>query len=133
MRIIKSERGYFRGTHKGHEIEIQRDHDFPDRHFYIWVRCLNSGLHAYDGYAPLGVTTMAEAKREALYGACLEPRPTAEWRKHSGGDNPAPGQDVDLQWGVGIIEGQPSNKVNWSFRWTWKPSQGANTRQSEES
>lgn len=73
MRIIKSERGYFRGTHKGYEIEIQRDHDFEDHHFYIWVRSLESGMHAYDGYAPVGITTMAEAKREAIRGAGLSP------------------------------------------------------------
>jgi hypothetical protein len=52
MRIIKQERGYFRGTHKGYEIEIQRDH--------------------YDGYCPAGITTLAGAKREAIYGACLD-------------------------------------------------------------
>lgn len=77
MRIQKRERGYFRGTHKGHEIEIQADRDLDDRHFYIWVRCLESGLHAYDGYSPKGITTMAEAKREALYGSGLKIRPAA--------------------------------------------------------
>lgn len=83
MRIIKSERGYFRGTHKGYEIEIQRDHDFPDRHFYIWVRSLESGMHAYDGYCPAGITTMAAAKREAIRGACLDKPATATPRVSS--------------------------------------------------
>lgn len=77
MRIIKSERGYFLGTHKGHEVEIERAFDCPDSHFYVWVRSLESGLHAYDGYSPYGITTMAEAKREALRGACLDSQPAA--------------------------------------------------------
>jgi hypothetical protein len=46
----------------------------------------------------------------------------SEWLKHDGGPNPAPGADVDLIWGIGIIERQPSSKVNWSFKWEWKPS-----------
>lgn len=71
MRIVDQKRGYFRGTHKGHEIEIERDHDFEDRHFYIRVRSLKNGLHAYDGYSPVGITTIREAKREAIRGACL--------------------------------------------------------------
>lgn len=45
-----------------------------------------------------------------------------EWRSHDGGPNPAPGQSVDLYWGVGVIEGQPSNKVNWRIRWLWRPA-----------
>jgi hypothetical protein len=72
MRIVKQDRGYFRGTHKGYEIEIQRDHDFEDHHFYIWVRSLESGMHAYDGYCPEGITTIAAAKREAIRGARLD-------------------------------------------------------------
>jgi hypothetical protein len=45
-----------------------------------------------------------------------------DWRKHQGGSNPAPDQYVDLKWGIGIIERQPSNRVNWYFHWEWKPS-----------
>lgn len=71
MRILEQRRGYFRGTHKGGEIEIQRDTDLPRRHFYIRVRWKDGGL-LYDGYAPEGVTTMRQAKREAIRGACLE-------------------------------------------------------------
>src|SRR5690554_4274149 len=69
MRIIESRRGYFLGTHKGHNIEIERDHDIEDCHFYI--RVWNDFGHAYDGYSPAGITTIAEAKKEALRGACL--------------------------------------------------------------
>lgn len=70
MRIKESRRGYFLGTHKGAEIEIASDGDIPDRHFYIRVRWKDGG-YLYDGYSPEGVTTMAEAKREAIRGACL--------------------------------------------------------------
>ena len=70
MRIIEKRRGYFRGTHKGAEIEIERDHDIADRHFYIRVTWKDGGM-LYDGYSPVGITTMAEAKREAIRGACL--------------------------------------------------------------
>lgn len=73
MRIQEKSRGYFRGTHKGAQIEIERDHDFPDHKFYIRVRDLNGeGSYLYDGYSPEGVNTMAEAKREAIRGACLD-------------------------------------------------------------
>lgn len=70
MRILKQTRDYFWGTHKGREIEIVRDHDFPDRHFYIrvWDK---TGLKDYDGYSPAGITTISQAKREAIKGACL--------------------------------------------------------------
>lgn len=71
MRIIKNERGYFRGTHKGAEVEIERDKDFADRKFYIRVIDLEDGCSLYDGYSPEGITTMAEAKREAIRGAGL--------------------------------------------------------------
>lgn len=72
MRIIEKKRGYFRGTHKGATIEIERDPcpGDADRKFYIRVRWKDGGL-LYDGYSPEGVTTMAEAKREAIRGACL--------------------------------------------------------------
>jgi hypothetical protein len=71
MRTIERKRGYFRGTHKGAEIEIERDYDIPDRKFYIRVRA-DDGGSLYDGYSPVGVTTIAEAKREAIRGACLD-------------------------------------------------------------
>lgn len=77
MGAISKSRNHFHGTHKGHEIEIERERppveSFGERHFYI--RVFNEWGHSYDGYAPAGVTTMAEAKREALYGACLKIRP----------------------------------------------------------
>jgi hypothetical protein len=68
MRITRQNSHHFDGTHKGHEIEIDRE---PDGRFYIIVRCLKSGLCAYDGWAPEDVRTMPAAKREALRGACL--------------------------------------------------------------
>lgn len=71
MRIIEKGRGFFRGTHRGADIEIERDHDFPGRKFYIRVRHANGGM-MYDGYSPEGVETMAVAKREAIRGACLD-------------------------------------------------------------
>lgn len=70
MRIIESRRGYFRGTHKGAEIEIERDHGMSGRIFYIRVTHADGGM-LYDGWAPEEVTTMPEAKREAIRGACL--------------------------------------------------------------
>jgi len=70
MRILVQERGYFRGTHNGATIEIERDHDYPQHKFYIRVRWKDGG-HLYDGYSPEGVSTMSEAKREAIKGACL--------------------------------------------------------------
>lgn len=71
MRTLESRRGYFfRGMHKGAEIEIERTREFPDRHFYIRVRW-KDGVYLYDGYSPEGVTTLAAAKREAIRGACL--------------------------------------------------------------
>ena len=71
MRVLEKRRGYFRGTHKGGEIEITRDHDVPDRHFYIIVRWKDGG-YLYQGYSPVGITTMTQAKREAIRGACLD-------------------------------------------------------------
>lgn len=70
MRIIEKRRGYFRGTHKGAEIVIERNHDIPDRKFYIRVIWKDGGM-LYDGYSPEGIDTMAQAKRRAIWGACL--------------------------------------------------------------
>lgn len=47
------------------------------------------------------------------------------WARHDGGPNPAPDQSVDLVWGIGIVERQPSDKVNWSFNWKWRLSRVA--------
>ena len=76
MRIVSKSRKHFHGTHKGYEVHIERekcsdDVDVWGGAFYIKVRSLESGLHAYDGYSPAGVRTMKEAKREALQGAQL--------------------------------------------------------------
>lgn len=73
MRIIEKRRGYFLGTHKGAQIEVMRDRgDFRHR-FYIRVRADNGeGGHLYDGWSPEGIITMAQAKREAIRGACLD-------------------------------------------------------------
>lgn len=70
MRIQETRRGYFRGTHKGCTIEIERDRTMPDSAYYITVTAADGG-HLYDGWAPPQVRTMPEAKREALRGACL--------------------------------------------------------------
>lgn len=69
MRILDKRRGYFRGTHKGAEIEIERDPGF-DGKFYIIVTWKDGG-YLYDGWAPEGVDTMAQAKKEAIRGATL--------------------------------------------------------------
>lgn len=66
MRIVSQSRKFFNGTHKGHIIEIERE---TNGRFYI--RVFNGGGYAYDGYAPEEITTMAQAKREAINGACL--------------------------------------------------------------
>lgn len=72
MRILESRRGCFRGTHKGHTIEIEADRTSADsaRKYYITVQDAR-GCHAYDGWSPAGVNTLREAKREAIRGACL--------------------------------------------------------------
>ena len=67
MRIIKKSRDNFFGSHKGSLISIERERD---GRFYIVVHD-EAGLTSYAGWAPLTVTTMAEAKREAIKGACL--------------------------------------------------------------
>lgn len=68
MRVISKSRKYFHGTHKGGEIEIERE---PDGRFYIWVRW-KDGCYMYNGWAPDEVRTMREAKKEAIRGACLD-------------------------------------------------------------
>jgi len=70
MRIISKDRRHFRATHKGAEILIERDKQIEGRHFYITVTWKDGGK-LYDGFAPEGMTTMKEAKREAIRGACL--------------------------------------------------------------
>lgn len=70
MRILEQRRGYFRGTHKTCTIEIERDREYLDRHFYIRVQTVEGG-HLYDGWSPEGITTIKAAKREALRGAML--------------------------------------------------------------
>ena len=72
MRVLEKRRGYFRGTHKGGEIEIERD-PAPfdeDRKFYIRVTWKDGGM-LYDGWSPAGINSMSEAKREAIRGAHL--------------------------------------------------------------
>jgi len=72
MRVLEKSRNYFRGSHKGGEIEIERDPcpGAPDRKFYIRVRWKDGG-YLYEGWSPEGVNTMAEAKRDAIRGAQL--------------------------------------------------------------
>ncbi len=67
MRIISKSRKHFHGTHKGHEINIDRE---SDGRFYIIVKDFDGG-YAYDGWTPGDVHTMPEAKREAIKGAML--------------------------------------------------------------
>ena len=76
MRTIEQRRGYFRGTHKGCAIEIERDPQHHATAFYITVTAPD-GSHLYDGWAPVDVRTIPDAKREALYGAGWKPRPGA--------------------------------------------------------
>lgn len=71
MRVRSKSRKHFCGTHKGALIEIERE---PDGRFYILV-VHSDGGHLYDGWAPDDIRRMKDAKREALYGACLEERP----------------------------------------------------------
>lgn len=74
MRILEQRRGYFRGTHKGCTIEIERDRHHPANAFYITVTAPD-GCHLYDGWAPAEITTIPAAKREAMYGAGWAKRP----------------------------------------------------------
>lgn len=63
----------FLGTHKGHFIQIDREPegDVLEGRYYIIVTS-PSGMLAYDGWAPDGITTMDQAKHEALRGACIQ-------------------------------------------------------------
>jgi hypothetical protein len=67
VRTISKSRKHFHGTHKGATLEIERE---PDGRFYIIVRWKDGGL-MYDGWAPANIRRMAEAKHEAIRGACL--------------------------------------------------------------
>jgi hypothetical protein len=79
MRIERQTRDFFLGTHKGAEIYIQRERDPGyESHWYIIVTGKNGGS-LYDGWAPKHVVTMAEAKRRAIEGACLD-KPKSWWR-----------------------------------------------------
>lgn len=73
MRTKSKSRKHFHGTHKGCEIFIDRE---TDGTFYIIVKA-KDGCNIYDGWAPRDVTTMRQAKAEALYGSCLKERPKA--------------------------------------------------------
>lgn len=77
MRIISKSRNHFCGTHKGCTIEISRERDPTLAAFYILVTAPDGGL-LYDGWSRPGVLTMADAKREALYGSCLKARPAMQ-------------------------------------------------------
>ncbi|SFG85327.1 hypothetical protein [Methylobacterium gossipiicola] len=68
MRIEQQSARHFWGTHKGAQIQIDRE---PDGTFYIIVTTRNGGT-LYDGWAPRDVVTMAQAKRQAVKGACLD-------------------------------------------------------------
>lgn len=67
MRVLGKSKSHFSSTHKGASIEIEKE---PDGRFYIIVRHKDGGA-LYDGWAPETVRTMADAKREAVRGACL--------------------------------------------------------------
>jgi hypothetical protein len=67
MRIKENSRKHFWGTHKGHDIQIDKE---PDGRFYIIVTA-PCGMHAYDGWAPDSIRTIKDAKHEALRGSCL--------------------------------------------------------------
>lgn len=68
MRVRTKGRKHFWGTHKGADIQIERE---PDGRFYIQVWA-NDGGYLYDGWAPREITKMQDAKKEALRGACLD-------------------------------------------------------------
>lgn len=66
MRTISESHRHFYGTHKGSTIDIQLD---ADGRWYIIVQ--NENGYGYDGWAPESVTTLKEAKAEAVRGARL--------------------------------------------------------------
>ena len=68
MRVLSKSKDHFCGTHKGGHIDIERE---PDGRFYIMVRWTDGAL-LYDGWAPESVSTMVQAKREAMRGAQLD-------------------------------------------------------------
>jgi len=70
MDVLKSTRHSFWGRRPDADIEIDRDRSLPGRTFYIRVTHVSGGM-LYDGWAPEDVTTMAQAKAEALRGAGL--------------------------------------------------------------
>lgn len=67
MRIKSESSNHLEATHRGATIEIERE---DDGKFYIQVRWKDGG-NMYDGWAPETVTTMSEAKSEAIRGAQL--------------------------------------------------------------
>ena len=68
MRIKSKSRNHFWATHKGAEIHIEREK--RSEPFYIIVTHADGG-YLYDGYAPREITTIKDAKREAMKGAML--------------------------------------------------------------
>lgn len=70
MRTVSKGRNFFLGTHKRHDISIERE---KNGRFYIIVTA-PCGMHAYEGWAPDDVTTMAQAKQRARIGAGLDRR-----------------------------------------------------------
>jgi len=68
MRIKSKSRNHFWGHHKGAEINIERERQADP--FYIIVTAKDGG-YLYDGWAPREITSIKEAKKEALRGAML--------------------------------------------------------------
>lgn len=67
MRVTWKTTKFFCGTHKGSTIEIEHE---ANGRFYI--RVFNDRGYSYDGWAPENITTMREAKKEAIRGAMLD-------------------------------------------------------------
>lgn len=78
MRITEQTDKRFRGTHKGYAISIDLDEDDVEDEewgfgrFYIRVQSIEGGGHLYDGWAPESVTTIDDAKKEAIRGSGLD-------------------------------------------------------------
>ena len=68
MRIKSKSRNHFHATHKGAEIHIERK--TRSEPFYIIVTHADGG-YLYNGYAPHMITSIKDAKREAVHGAML--------------------------------------------------------------